>query len=196
MRRGAKPSKAKVGAKRPVASKLRKDEGVRVRNLEKRLAEALEQLQTGNRELAESREQQTATREILHVISQSPTAVEPVFRAMAASAVRLCRADDAAIFQVEAGGLRLVAHEGAVALGPVGQFAVPLMRGSLTGRVALERRTIQIDDHQVEEVEYPEGTAIARRYGVRTMLGVPFLLAGATVGVIALRRTVVRLFIN
>ena len=69
MRRGAKPSKAKVGAKRPVASKLRKDEGVRVRNLEKRLAEALEQLQTGNRELAESREQQTATREILHVIS-------------------------------------------------------------------------------------------------------------------------------
>ena len=196
MRRGAKPSKAKVGAKRPVASKLRKDEGVRVRNLEKRLAEALEQLQTGNRELAESREQQTATREILHVIIQSPTAVEPVFRAMAASAVRLCRADDAAIFQVEAGGLRLVAHEGAVALGPVGQFAVPLMRGSLTGRVALERRTIQIDDHQVEEVEYPEGTAIARRYGVRTMLGVPLLLAGATVGVIALRRTVVRPFTN
>src|SRR5262249_44276572 len=142
----------------------------------------------------EALERQTATAEILHVISSSPTDVEPVFRAMAASAVRLCRADDAAIFQIETGGLRLVAHEGSVPLGPVGQFTVPLVRGSLTGRVTLESRTIQIADHQVEEVEYPEGTVIARRYGVRTMLGVPLLRAGAAVGVIALRRTEVRPF--
>ena len=68
------------------------------------------------------------------------------------------------------------------------------MRGSLTGRVVLERRTIQIADHQAEEDEYPEGTAIARRYGVRTMLGVPLLRAGEAVGVIALRRAEVRPF--
>src|SRR5215468_2319018 len=68
--------------------------------------------------LREALEQQTATSEILSVISQSPTDVAPVFRAVAASAVALCRADDAAIFQVETGGLRVVAHEGSVPLGP------------------------------------------------------------------------------
>jgi GAF domain-containing protein len=156
-----------------------------------RLFRALEER---NRALAEALEQQTGTSEILQVISSSPTDVGPVFAAMAASARRLCRADDATIFQIDAGRLRLVAHEGAVPLGPIGQFTVPLMRGSLTGRVAMDRRTIQIADHQVEEEEYPEGTAIARRYGVRTMLGVPLLRAGEAVGVIALRRTEVRPF--
>src|SRR5262249_10277969 len=146
------------------------------------------ELEERNGALAEALEQQTGTSEILQVISSSPTDVQPVFRAMAASALRLCQADDAAIFQVDAGALRLVAHEGSVPLGPVGQFTVPLVRGSLTGRVALERHTIQINDHQAEADEYPEGTAIAQRYGVRTMLGVPLLRTGEAVGVIALRR--------
>jgi signal transduction histidine kinase len=145
-------------------------------------------------ETKEALEQQTGTSEILQVISSSPTDVEPVFRAMATSALRLCHADDAAIFQVDAGALRLVAHEGSVPLGPVGQFAVPLVRSSLTGRVTLERRTIQLADHHAEEDEYPDGTAIARRYGVRTMVGVPLLRSGEAVGVIALRRTEVRPF--
>ena len=151
-------------------------------------------LEDRNGALAEALEQQTVTGEILQTISSSPTDVEPVFLAMAASAARLCDAFDAVIFQVDAGVLRLVAHEGPVSLGPVGQFTVPLVRGSLTGRVALERRTIQVADHQVEDDEYPEGTAIARRYGVRTMLGVPLLRAGEAVGVIALRRGEVRPF--
>jgi GAF domain-containing protein len=151
-------------------------------------------LEERNSALAEALEQQTGTSEILQVISSSPTNVQPVFTAVGASAARLCDALDAAIFQVDAGVLRLVAHEGPVPLGPVGQFTVPLVRGSLTGRVTLERRTIQIADHHAEEDEYPEGTAIARRYGVRTMLGVPLLRAGEAVGVIALRRAEVRPF--
>src|SRR5215472_4381465 len=146
------------------------------------------------RELAEAREQQAATAAILAAISNSPIDSYRVFAEIAASAARLCEAYDAVIFQVDDAVLRLLAHEGPVSLGPVGQFTVPLVRGSLTGRVTLERRTIQLADHQAEEVEYPEGTALARQVGVHTMLAVPLLRAGEAIGVIGLRRTEVRLF--
>jgi GAF domain-containing protein len=146
------------------------------------------------RELAEAREQQAATAAILAAISNSPTDHSRVFAEIAASAARLCDAFDAVIYQIDGAVLRLVAHEGPVSLGPVGHFTVPLVRGSLTGRVTLERRTIQLADHQVEEAEYPVGTAIARQVGVRTMLAVPLLRAGEAIGAIALRRTEVRLF--
>src|SRR2546422_752607 len=98
MRRGSKPAKAKVEAKPHVVRKMRKTEGSRVRDLEKRLAEALEQ--------------QTATSEILRVISSSPTDTRPVFDAIAENAARLCSANDAQVLRVESDVLRLVAAFG------------------------------------------------------------------------------------
>src|SRR5215813_11145217 len=113
MRRGAKSRKPKVEAKLPVTAKSRKNEGSRVRDLETRLAEALEQ--------------QTATAEIL-----------PVLDAVAQSAMRLCAAYDAVIFQLESNVLRVVAHHGPIPFRS-GELAG---RGTLPGRAMLEGRAI------------------------------------------------------
>src|SRR5215471_18416608 len=66
------------------------------------------------RELAEAREQQAATAEILRVISSAPMNLHRAFAQIAASAARLCNAYDATIFQVDGDLLRLVAHHGAI----------------------------------------------------------------------------------
>jgi hypothetical protein len=103
MRRRAKPAKSKVEAKPPVARKSPRNEGSRIRDLEKRLAEALEQ--------------QTATSEILRVISSSPTDIEPVFEAIAERAGRLCEGIFSAVYRFDGELLHFVAHHG---IGPEG----------------------------------------------------------------------------
>jgi len=153
----------------------------------------LAELEARYRELAEALERQTATSEILRVIAGSPRDVEPVFAAVAARAARLCDASDAAIFQVDAGRLRLVAHEGPIPGHPVGQ-GPPLARGTPPGRAVLDRRTIHLADAQAESEDYPEGSALARRFGHRTTLVVPLLHADDAIGAIAVRRTEVRPF--
>src|SRR5207244_8068070 len=88
-------------------------------------------------QVTELLEQQTATGEILRVISSSPTDVGPVFAAVATSAARLCDAFDAAIHRIDGDVLRLVAHEG-----PIQPDAVlPLTKGTLAGHVIRDRRS-------------------------------------------------------
>src|SRR5262245_36477233 len=106
------------------------------------------------RELADAREQQAATAEILRVISSSPMDLQRVFAEIAASAARLCDAYDAVIFQVEGDLLRLVAHDGLIST----PSTLAVTREVSPSRAVLERRTIHVADLQAETDEYPEGS--------------------------------------
>ncbi|HEY7453759.1 MAG TPA: response regulator [Thermoleophilaceae bacterium] len=145
-------------------------------------------------ELTEALEQQTATSEILRVINSSPTDVQPVFDALAANAVRLCGSFDGVIFLVDGDTVRLMAHHGPIPYGRIGEFTLPLNRGSATGRAIAERRTVQVDDLQARAGEFPLGAEHARQFGYRTCLSVPLLREQAAVGAITLRRNEMRRF--
>src|SRR5215475_11864946 len=114
MGRGPKPAKAKVEAKPSVTRKSPKDGSARDRDLEKQLAEALEQ--------------QTATAEILRVISSSPTDIKPVLDAVARSAMRLCESYDAMIMLREGEELHFAVHHGPIR-GPVQFTGRAISRG-------------------------------------------------------------------
>src|SRR5262245_21203995 len=149
--------------------------------------QSLEELR---RELAEAREQQAATAEILRVISSSPMDSQRVFAEIAAGAARLCEAYDVAIRLVHTDFLRLVAHDGPIPLSDM----LPLTRGMPGGRAVLDRQTVHVADMQIEAREFPEGSEGARRLGFRTVLGVPLTRAGETIGAIVITRTEFRPF--
>ena len=150
------------------------------------------ELEARNRDLTEALEQQTATSEILRVISSSPTDIDPVLEALVKSATRFCGAYDAIILLSEGDSLRLGAHHGPIP-NPIG-LVVPAVPGTAAGRALLERRVFQVADLPAKVDEFPEGSAIARQYGYRTILSVPLLRENAAIGVIQLRRAEVNPF--
>jgi signal transduction histidine kinase len=150
--------------------------------------------------LSEALEQQTATAEILRVISSSPTSYGPVFDAIVHSASALCRAPDVIILMFEGGGLRAVASIGPVAAAVrqsqlLDGVALSLTREYVSGRAFIDRRTVHVQDVSAMADEFPVGTALQRQYGGRgTTLSVPLLRDEAALGVITLVRDEVNPF--
>src|SRR6516225_4074940 len=147
------------------------------------------------RELSEAQEQQTATAEVLKIISTSPTELQPVLEVVARSAARFCEADDVTIFELDGQYLRITAaHWGAVPQDVGARF--PCVRGHVSGRAVLDRKPVHVTDLHAETEQFPEGSAFARRVGHRTTAAVPLLHEGVAVGAIVLRRDEVNPFTN
>jgi GAF domain-containing protein len=145
------------------------------------------------RERNEALERQTATAEILKIISASPTELQSVLEIVVKSAARFCEADDVSIFELDGQDLRSAAHWGPVPSLDIG-VRFPCSRGHVAGRIVLERRPVHIIDLQAEAEEFPEGSAFAKRLGHRTILGAPLLREGVAIGTIQLRRAEVKPF--
>ncbi len=193
MRRGSKPTKSKVESKSPVARKSPKhDAGVR--DLEKRLAEALRRETEGLKREAEGQEQQTATSEILRVISTSPTELQPVLDAVAQNAARVCGANDAHVYRIEGNLARRVAHYGTLRIFHPSDSR-PLRRDTLVGRAIVDACTIHLPDVvPLLDTEYPGSKSTAGASGSRTVLVTPLLREGIAIGAILIRRLEVRPF--
>ena len=149
-----------------------------------------QELQARNRDLTEALEQQTATGEILRVISSSPTDAQPVFDTIAHNAVRLCEAAFAYVFRFDGTLMHVVAHHNLTseALSALDrQWPMRPDARSVPARAILERRVIHVAD-VLGEPDHPY-LATSRALGIRTMLTVPMLRDGEPIGAIAVFRT-------
>ena len=146
-------------------------------------------------ELTEALEQQTATSEILGVIANSPTDIQPVLDVVAENAARLCDARDAIIHRRERDLVRAVVSYGSIGLTrPVGEGFCP-NRSDPPGRAMLDGKTVHVHDIVAElDGEFPDSRAHQKISGSRTILATPLLREGVAIGSIMIRRTEVRPF--
>jgi GAF domain-containing protein len=145
-------------------------------------------------ELRQSLEQQTATADMLKLISRSTFDLKSVLNTLVESAARLCAADITTISREKDGHYHVVAAHG---FPPGLQDYYETMpmdhgRGSLFGRILLERKPVQIID-VLADPEYAM-RELQKRAGFRTVLGVPLLRDGVPIGILSVNRTTVRPF--
>src|SRR5262249_16909523 len=150
-----------------------------------------EEVQARTKELQDSLDRQTATSEVLGVISRSPNEVQPVLDTIVATAHRLCQAERAVVWRLEGETFRAVAHRGV----PEERVASllserrPLSRVSMVGRATLARRAVQLEDVATDPELVAATHAFSRPGNIHTILAVPLLLKAEPIGVITLTRT-------
>ncbi|WP_315828660.1 GAF domain-containing protein, partial [Bradyrhizobium sp. SZCCHNG3015] len=160
-----------------------------------------EEVQERTRELTESLQQQTATADVLKVISASPGELEPVFQAMLENAVRLCEAQFAMLFlydekdnQYRAAGKWNLPTAWSEFLG---KNPLPANPKVPLGQIAITRQPVQVADVLADQAyidRYPGMVAVAELGGARTLLQVPMLKESKLVGAFGIYRQEVRPF--
>jgi GAF domain-containing protein len=152
-------------------------------------------------ELRESLLQQTATSEVLQVISSSPGELEPVFQTMLANAVRVCGAKFGTLYRSEGDALRAVAMHNAPPLFADERRRNPVIRpgpDTTLGRAVTTKQAVQIADVQDEAVYYGPsgftGAQLAKLAGARSVMAVPMLKENELVGAVLIYRQEVRPF--
>jgi hypothetical protein len=163
------------------------------------VADLQEQVSALTRELAEAREQQTATSEILRVISSSPDTLQHVFQTILANAIQLCEAKFGLIYQYDGQTWKLMADRGAVREyveigGRLSEHPGPQ---TMLGRITRTKQMVHVHDLAATQ-GYAERDPLVvlavETGGVRTFLGVPTLKEGELVGAIFIYRQEVRSF--
>ena len=150
-----------------------------------------EEVQAKTRDLTEALTYQTGSANILNVIASSPTDVGPVLQAIVDSACELCEAYDAVVMLKDGDDLRFSAHHGPI---PVSFATHPINRNWTAGRAFVDKKAVHVHDLQAEFDEFPDGQELAARMGHRSIVSVPLLREGESIGSLVLRRTEVNPF--
>ena len=193
--RGRETTKLKGRNALPVA----RHRGPTAADLQKQLDQRTRELADAQKHLAEALEQQTATSEVLQVISSSSGELEPVFEAMLANAVRICEARFGNLYLHERGALRVVASHNVPRAFAEARRRGPFRSapGSALGKLIRTKQTVQITDAAATQPYAERDPAVVDAVelgGVRTLVAVPMVKNNDLVGAIAIFRQEVRPF--
>jgi GAF domain-containing protein len=154
-------------------------------------ARLFSEVQAKTHEVEEALRYQTGSANILNVIAASPTDVQPVLKAIVESACELCEAYDAVVLLNEGEHLLFSAHHGPI---PVQVRKRPIDRKWTAGRAFIDKKAVHVHDLQTAQDEFPDGMEMAIAGGYHSIISVPLLREGESIGALTLRRVEVHPF--